>query len=116
MHGKVLTYQAHALPNDPYEALVVDGLRVREEEPGEGDVEEGDGGDDGSRGYERHGGLRCWGIHGEANLRFPKVVKKQGAFVCRSNRQRVGRCDQKPGSKLSEGMASLGGRMGFSMY
>ena len=50
------TYHAHALAHDKDNGLLVDGARVGEEEEGEGEVEEGDGGDDGLGGDERHGG------------------------------------------------------------
>lgn len=49
------TYNSHALSEDVHQALVVDGARAGEEEVGDGEVEEGDGGDDGLGGDESHG-------------------------------------------------------------
>lgn len=49
------TYNSHAFSEDVDEALVVDGAGTGEEEVGDGEVEEGDGGDDGFGGYESHG-------------------------------------------------------------
>lgn len=39
-------YNVHALAEDKDEGLILDRLGLEEEEVGEGEVEEGDGGDD----------------------------------------------------------------------
>lgn len=49
-------YHAHACAEDVDKSLVIDGLGAGEEKVGDGEVEEGEGGDDGAGGDERHGG------------------------------------------------------------
>jgi hypothetical protein len=52
--GEREKYHSHSLPDDKDKCLVCDLVRVREEEEGEGYVEEGEGGYYRCGGYERH--------------------------------------------------------------
>lgn len=49
-------YHVHAFAENKDQCLVLNRFGLHEEEVGEGEVEEGDGGDDCGEGYESHGG------------------------------------------------------------
>lgn len=54
--GELSTYHSHGFSQHEDQGLVGQGLGAGEEEEGQGDVEEGEGGEDGLGGYESHGG------------------------------------------------------------
>lgn len=84
------TYQGHALAEDVDDGLVIDGGGVGEEEVGEGDVEEGDGGDDGLCCDEGHGcglgGLESRGVACNVACRVSRAMVWCGVVISFASR------------------------------
>lgn len=75
MEGEGKPHHSHGLAEDEDKGLVGHGDGAREEEEGQGDVEEREGGEDGLGGDERHDG-RLWDLAREKEETGGEDVKE----------------------------------------